>query len=198
MATKRKYDPVKRRAAYLRAKERATALGFTSPSARTRANRKARLFGISTEDVQRLAILAKWGITTDVFNAMRRRNLAHTPEGSGRDGRPGSQGARQIQTYRVDIDEDDHNWSDARVGYIVSFFWAVSSPATNYFSLPRTEREQYYFLPEPKLVPSGIRKWTDREYVYLVRYGGFMDIEEFDSRYGDGGPLSRRILTGTL
>lgn len=198
MTGKRKYDPAKRRAAYLRAKERAIGLGFTSPSHRTRSNRKARTGGVPVELVLRAAALTRHGITVEVFDAMRRRNVAHTPEGTGKDGRPGSQLARQIQTYRMDVDEDDHNWSDARVGYIVSFFWAVSSPATNYWSLSLREREAYSFLPEPKLVDPKVRKWTEKEYVYLVRYGGFMDVEEFDNRYGDGGPLSRRIITGTL
>lgn len=140
-------------------------------------------------------MLMRFGITESVFNAMRRSNIAHEPEGFRKDGKPKTALAKQIQKYNTEIDNHEWDWSEARVGYIVSFFWAVTSPNTNYFSMSDNERTiEANRYPTPKK----FRNWVSRQYMYLIRYGGFETIEEFDDRYGDGGPISQKILDGAF
>lgn len=193
----RKYDPVKRRAAYLRSKERALKEGFKNVRERASYNRQ---FGSPYGIAARTVALAAHGVTLTEFNRMRRENLAHTPEGTRHDGRPRTDTlAAAIQQYRVDVGEDARNWSDARVGYVVSYNRAVVNPETNFYAPEGIERlknpaETFYDPDHPKPVPVKVRRWTETQFLYLVRYGGFESIEEFDDRYGDSGPISQFIL----
>lgn len=208
MIAPRKYDPQKRRAAYERTKARALAAGYPSVKARATAlrpqalnsrQRAARQRPYVPAIVGRTAILAKWGVTLSQFNRYRRENLAHTPEGIRKDGQPGSALARAIQTYRFDVGEDSRNWSDARVGYVITYHEAVVNPKTNFFSadsvLYRNREVDVFYDPEhPPAVPRSVYGWTEKQFLYLVRYGGLESVEDFDRGYGDSGSLSQYIL----
>lgn len=194
---KRIYNPELRRATYLRAKERARAQGFTSPSAKDRFRKlEGKHPGLTPAVYTRTRILLKFRISFDVFESMRNANLAHEPEGFRKNGKPNTALAKSIQRYNTEIDSHENDWSEARVGYITSFYWAVTSPGFNYFSISDSER---VVESNRSPIPKRMRDWTTRQYLYLVRYGGIeMDADDFDDRYGDGGPISQKILSGTL
>lgn len=182
MPAKRKYNPDARRRAYLASKERAARLGFTSPSQQTRAKR----LGFTKPDDYRsakptrgaLAVFARHGVTRASFNSMRQQNRAHKPSGID-GGNPRTALARKIQTYNVALDSEVANLSDQRVGYIVSFYRAVTDDGTNFYSIKPSDR--WIRENDGTLGP-----WRDTQMAYLVTYGGFHDLSHFDERYGDG------------
>jgi len=199
---KRVYDPVKRRQWYQAAKARAQAEGFTSPSAKQRFRKVAAANpSLTLTEYRKRRALVKFNVSEKTFNAMRSANIGHTPEGFRKDGKPLTHLAYVIQTYNTDVDFRENDWSDERVGYITSYYWAVANPATNYFSSSDSERViQANRFP----LPADYRNWIARQYLYLVRYGGLsidgelMDGDEFAERYGDGGPISQKILSGDV
>lgn len=184
------YDPAKRRAAYLRAKQRARAAGFTSPSQQQRIMSRVRVDPLFLKRWR----LSKHNVSEALFEQMRRDNLAHTPEGYRKDGMPLTALAKQIQAYNTEVDAEEDNFSDERIGYIVSYYWAVANPKTNYFAVGNKWTQSQ--LMDPKAV-----SWRERQYNYLVRYGGLstqgeiMNAEDFEERYGTGGPISQDLIS---
>lgn len=169
------------RAEYRRRVERARSRGFESPYQETRYRRTARTEPVSSIDFVKRSNLRKLGITEARLEEMRLANRAHTPEGVRKDGKPGSKLAQQIQRYNTAIDEKEGDFSIARLGYIKAFYDAVVNPETNFWS-GRPDRNSFI---ESNVNRKSARylKWIRAQYEYLIRFGGFMDTEEFDDRY---------------
>lgn len=162
-------------AEYARRKARLANIGLTPHSARKRGS---AVFGPVNA---KQAMLAKFGVSARQFEAMRIRNMDyvepqfdkwHTDD-KAKKRRLGL--ATAINTYNQDIDIDN-DWSEERVGYVVSFYRAIVDPQTNYDSL---------------LNPDGSRKIRNGKPVtnrwqanLLVKYSGLMDLDEFEVRYG--------------
>lgn len=174
MSPKRKRDY---KAEYQRRKARAQAEGFSGPSQRTRYNREARASRERGEsptpvsEFRKVSTLTRFGITEGRFNEMRRANRRHQPEGGAK--------ASKIQHYNLGLDRKTKDWSDGRVGYIISFYYAVANPNTNFYSISPSRRHMYEGTAR-------LAKWRERQARYLVQYGGILDVDVFDSRYGDG------------
>lgn len=174
MSPKRKRDY---KAEYARRKAKAQAEGFSGPSQKTRYNRKAREAVARGEEptpvseFRKVATLTRFGVTEDRFNEMRRANRRHQPEGSPK--------AKGIQKYNLGLDRKAKDWSDGRVGYIISYYYAVTNPDTNFWSISPQRRHMYEGTAR-------LAKWRERQARYLVQYAGIYDIDVFDGRYGDG------------
>lgn len=172
-------EPKKRdyRARYEREKSRARERGFASPYQERKYRKQARAASERGESPQpvaefsKFASLAKFRITEDRLNEMRKANRAHQPEGGAK--------ASTIQKYRLGIDRQTKNFSTDRVGYIVSYYYAVANPNTNFFSISPSRRFTYEGTAR-------LRRWREWQARYLVQYAGIYDIDVFDSRYGDG------------
>lgn len=93
-----------------RRKIRAQGAGFSSPREKT-AQRKS---GKSLEEWQRDKALAKRGISQVEFQRIRRQNKSWAKEHNNKR-------LAAINKYNVKADAAIHDWSDDRVGYIVSF-----------------------------------------------------------------------------
>jgi len=143
---------------------RARAQGYRSASDRQAQNRARR----AALSVQKTDAFAKWGITETGFNRMRSANRKY--DGTGAQ-------YTAANTYDLAIDKDLKNYSDARVGYIVSFYHAVVDKKTNYWSLfdKKTERRRVKF---------GFPETNNWQRMYLVEYGGLMSPTNFETRYG--------------
>lgn len=90
----------------------------------------------------------------------------------------------QINTYDMDRNDDIHNWSVERVGYIAYFNAAVVNPATNYESVA-----QAYTRPNGKVghrmnLKGATKEQRQAQFRYLVQYSGYMSVSEFEARYG--------------
>lgn len=146
-----------------RADLRARRQGYASARDRQLKNRKRR------EDLARpkSEALSAWGITESQFNRMRAANRKYQFDGA----------YSAANTYDLTIDKDLKNFSDERVGYIVSFYHAVVDKKTNYWSLydkKTKRRRQEYGYPVTNV-------WQRR---YLVDYAKLMSPSEFEARYG--------------
>jgi hypothetical protein len=164
-------------ARYAREKARAKARGFNSPYQERKYRKQAKAASERGEapapvsQFVKFATLAKFGITEDQFNRMRKANRAHIPEGRAK--------ASIIQKYRLGVDRQTKNFSTERVGYIVSYYYAVANDNTNFYSITPSRRFMYEGTAR-------LRKWREWQARYLVMYAGIYDIDVFDSRYGDG------------
>lgn len=146
-----------------RADIRARGEGFTSARERQTYNRQRR----QELSVSKAEALKRFGVTESQFNRMRTANRKYKYEGV----------YSAANTYDLSIDKDLKNWSDRRVGYIVSFNRAVVDKKSNYWSLfdKKTKRRKQEF---------GFPKTNNWQYQYLVKYGKLMSQNEFESRYG--------------
>lgn len=169
--------PRDRKKEYRERVARAKARGFNSPYQETTYNKIAVTKKAAGEapptpyDFSRAATLAKWGLTEASFEAIRKANRKHSAEGSPR--------ASKIQTYKLGVDRRTRDFTDARVGYIKSFYDAVVNDNTNFYSISPSRRHEYEDTVR-------LQRWRERQARYLVRYGGLTSIDEFDARYGDG------------
>lgn len=146
-----------------RADLRARRQGFQSAKDRQEKNRK-RAAALARPKSE---ALAAWGISEYQFNRMRKANRDYQYHGA----------YSAANTYDLTIDKDLKNFSDERVGYIISFFHAVVDKKTNYWSLydkKTKRRRQEYGYPVTNV-------WQRR---YLVDYAHIMSPSEFESRYG--------------
>lgn len=175
--------------AFSRAEERARAElrareeGFLSVADR----RKWRAYSKEHPRASRAAwekrrILEYFGITEKRFNEIRRENRQYSDH-------YGALHFTAIYEYDEDIDADVNNWSEQRVGYIISFHAAVVDPKTNYDSLPREWRRGYRKLgikghAERKTDDHGKLITNTSQFFYLVKYARIMSIDEFEARYG--------------
>lgn len=174
MSPKRKRDY---KAEYARRKARAQQEGFSGPSQKTRYNRQARAARARGEqptpvsEFQKVATLTRFGISEQRFNEMRKANRAHQPEGGAK--------ASRIQHYNLGLDRKTKDFSMGRVGYIVSYYYAVTNPDTNFYSISPSRRFTYEGTAR-------LAKWRETQARYLVQYAGIYDVDVFDGRYGDG------------
>jgi hypothetical protein len=122
-------------------------------------------------EFRKVATLTRFGISETEFNRMRRANRQHTPEGGAK--------ASKIQHYNLGLDRKTKDWSIGRVGYIISFYYAVANQDTNFYSISPSRRHMYEGTAR-------LAKWREWQARYLVQYGGILDEDVFDSRYGDG------------
>lgn len=147
------------------AEKRARAEGFLSPAdrrrfAQTGGDAKAR------EAFQKERVLAHFGVSESKFNKIRAENRKYNYPGAF---------YAVINTYDLQRDKDVHNWSINRVGYIIAFHAAVVNPKTNYESLTRDYKRE---------IVNGKPKTNTAQYFYLVKYSGYMSVDEFEARYG--------------
>lgn len=146
-----------------RADIRARRQGFRSARDRQEKNRRrAAALAVPAE-----VTLAKYGLTRSQFDRMRSANRKYNFDGA----------YSAANTYDLDVDRDLKNFSDERVGYIVSFYHAVVDKKTNYWSLydkKTKRRKQEYGFPMTNV-------WQRK---YLVDYAHIMSIDEFEARYG--------------
>lgn len=174
MSPKRKRDY---KAEYARRKAKARSEGFTSPAQQLRYRRQARAQRSRGEqptpvsEFQKIANLTRFHITEQRFNEMRKANRGHLAEGGAK--------ASRIQHYNLGVDRKTKDFSLERVGYVVSFYYAVTNPNTNFYSISPSRRHMYEGTAR-------LAKWREWQARYLVMYGGIYDDDVFDSRYGDG------------
>lgn len=176
---------------YDRQRALAREQGFSTVSERKRYLTNVRRGEVrSIEDfTQKTFMLAKFGVSEREFNMMRQANLAYQrpkfenwkPKGEParqRDRKKAIGLALRINEYDVDRDLDPGDWSERRVGYIVSFYRAIVDPQYNYDSLvdPKTGMRRIW----RKRHPLTNRAQAD----YLVKYAEIMEISEFERRYG--------------
>jgi hypothetical protein len=149
---------------------RANAEGFRNRKERAQYRREAASQPtLNKEQWQKQKTLSYFGISERRFNAIRRENKLWARE------YPMLQWTA-INTYNIDIDMDTHNWSEQRVGYILSFFAAVVNPKTNYDSLTKGRKRIYD--------KNGKKRSNKSQFYYLVKYTNLMQVDEFESRYG--------------
>lgn len=142
---------------------RARAQGFASARDRQRKNRmRAAALAVPPSET-----LAKYGLTMNQFNRMRSANRRYQFHGA----------YSAANTYDLSIDKDLKNFSDERVGYIVSFYHAVVDKKTNYWSLydKKTKRRRQEF---------GFPVSNEWQRKYLVDYARIMSVNEYEARYG--------------
>lgn len=204
------------RAEYARRKARDAAAGFSSPRARrtqrertqpttafsraeeyARANIRAKSEGFrnakerreylktprrNRDKFQRDAILDYFGISLGRFNQIRRENRHWFDE-------YGMLQHSEINVYNMEIDEAVDDWSERRVGYIISFHAAVVNPRTNYDSLQRTwvrgnKKTGNKGYSQRRTDDHGKIVTNASQYFYLVKYAQLMSVDYFESRYG--------------
>jgi len=180
---------------YQQRKERLAKRGLTPYQAeKLRKERGSIVYGPVDE---KRATLAKFGVSERQFEGMRIANLEHAPfefekfkPKSKKAKRALSQAA--MLNYYDDKRDIPNDWSEDRVGYVVSFFRAIVDPRTNYDSLldkdgnriilkngkRKSNKWQKLYLTQ---YAEGVRRRND-EYVY---YGNFLDPDEYDERYGE-------------
>lgn len=164
--------PRDNRAEYAQAKRLAAAQGFRNPKER-RVAKTLGLQGAELETWQRTRTLAYFGISLSRFNEIRRENKAYAYEGTA---------WTKLNTYDLARDREVHNWSEYRVGYIISFHSAIVNPRTNWDSLPKS------IGADGKVIRAvdryGNRITNSSQFYYLVKYSELMQIDEFEARYG--------------
>ncbi len=149
---------------------------------------------------QERSVLAEYGVTPREFEAMRIANLEYGPQtrlydkkAKHRETQHWLTMAQRINEYDQDLDVPG-DWSDARVGYVVSFYKAIVDPRTNYSSLPDVEGNREYKSGAKK----GKRRTNRWQKLYLTRFAstirdkrngkirehGVMDMHDFEVRYG--------------
>jgi len=179
---------------------RAVAQGFDIPgrspvelrrefNRRKRANPKLakEQFLAKKEAVGKTAVLKKFGITEREFLAIRKENLRFHDEWLQTQVATGA-----INTYDELLDSELNNWSERRVGYIISFHSAVVDPRTNYDSIPKRWVKKLYKGRDGKWKGGFVRITSksgkiitnENQFYYLVKYSNLMSIDEYESRYG--------------
>lgn len=159
-----------------RAEQRAQHEGYFNAAQRRRL-RKQSAEPKALELLRRAEVLNYFGISYSAFERIRRAN------------RQWSKQYAQLQwtainTYDIDRDRDVHNWSEQRVGYILSFHSAIVNPKTNHDSLylaPKGTPRDAHGRP---LDRTGKRITNESQYFYLVKYTSLMQVNEFEARYG--------------
>lgn len=146
-----------------RADIRARSQGYRSARDRQEKNR-ARRAALSRSKSE---ALAAWGISATQFDRMRSANRKYEYHGA----------YSAANSYDLDIDRDLKNFSDERVGYIVSFYHAVVDKRSNYWSLydKKTKRRKQQF---------GFPMSNEWQRKYLVDYAKIMSQNEYEARYG--------------
>lgn len=163
-----------------RRETRARGRGYSSLNEQTAYRRTGGEESKSAiESWRRTTILAKFGISKRQFDTMRRENRDYVTW-------YGRQHYSDINHYNISIDQDIHDWSEDRVGYVVSFHGAIVNPASNYRSLGRkhvkkadgTETTVRATNRQGKPITNA------EQYFYLVKYTGLFTTNEFEQRYG--------------
>lgn len=194
MASTRKTRDYK--SAYQRRKELAQSRGFSSPYAETKQRaQRGVLVGPATAE---RAALSKWGVSRRQFEAMRIANLEYGyPSERLTKKRSRNQSVKRrlneaiiLNSYDASRDVEG-DWSDDRIGYVITFNKAIVDPRTNYASLfdenglrkmrggrPLSNRWQKAFMTQYADKATG--KGRRRKY---------MEVDEFESRYGTYGTL---------
>lgn len=162
-------------AEYQRRKNRLANVGLTPYSARKRGS---SVYGPVS---QKQSMLAKFGVSEREFEAMRIRNRDYAEprfdkwHTDNKAKRKRLAQATAINTYNETLD-DPNNWSEERVGYVVSFYRAIVDPRYNYSSLLNKDGTRKTRKGKPLT-----NQWQAN---LLVKYSGIMEIDEFESRYG--------------
>lgn len=159
---------------------RSRGRGFTGLA----EQRKYRAAGLPEEPKaieawRRTNVLAKFGLTKREFDRIRteNRNFVNWY---------GRQHYNDINTYNMGFDQEIHNWTEERVGYIVSFHGAIVNPATNYDSLVTKKKgKDGKWSNTRKLTRNGKPLTNAEQFFYLVKYTGLMTVNEFEQRYGN-------------
>lgn len=201
--------PVDQKARYAREKARAAQIGqqlYGTPVTpyRLKKLREQQGFIGAGPVKQEYSALAGWGITAREFQMMRTRNLEYLfPESVlSRNPKHKTSKLRQHQaisanSYDWEFGENDNDWSDDRIGYVVTFFHAIVDPRTNYGSLLDSDGKRRFKKVGRKEYPVS-NKW---QRLYLTKYGrsvetrsgmraaylkhaGIMSVDEFERRYG--------------
>jgi hypothetical protein len=165
-----------------RANIRAQARGFRTLRDQARYNKAVRDDPeLDVKKWQKREILAYFGISERKFNEIRRANKLWAKE------YPMLQWTA-INTYDTYLDKETSNWSERRVGYILSFYAAIVNPKTNHDALyllggKKTDRDE---KGRPVFREGGqLKRRTNKEqFYYLVKYANLMQVDEFESRYG--------------
>lgn len=201
------------KARYAREKERAAQIGqqlYGAPVTpyRLKKLREERGFVGAGPVRQENDALASWGITEREFRMMLTRNAEYSfPDILGKKPKSKVSKTRMHQaisanSYDMDFGNNNADWSDARIGYVVTFFHAVVDPRTNYDSLLDERGQRRFRRSGGKSFPV-TNKWQQ---LYLTKYGrsvssrsgmraaylehaGIMSVDEFESRYGVFGGI---------
>lgn len=169
-----------------RRNQKAQAQGFTSDKSRRKYQRRVRgrSFEFETERFERLSfqseerkklkstVLREWGLTEAQFNDIRRENRQWSAMNNG------TRWA-SIQLYDSFLDGREDDWSEQRVGYILSYHAAMVNNRTNYDSLK--DNKDWY-----KNGTLARKVGNASQYFYLVKYAKVMSVDEFEARYGRG------------
>lgn len=144
---------------------------------------KARKLGLTGKAAEQWAMtrtLADFGVSKSTFDKVRRENRQWAKESAFLH-------SPTINHYMADVDSDIHNWSERRVGYILSYHAAIVNPRSNYDSLAEN--------PDYKGPESGVsRKLGNKEqFFYLVKYANLMQVDEYEARYGLNGVATARV-----
>lgn len=164
-----------------RAEIRARARGYSS----VREQREYRRTG-KPEDKRNLElwrrtkVLTKFGLTKPQFDRIRKENREFVTW-------YGRQHYNDINTYHMEIDLDIHDWSEDRVGYIVSYHGAIVNPATNYNSLTvrGKNKEGKDYQQRARNPRTGKPITNPEQFYYLTKYTGLFTVNEFEQRYGN-------------
>lgn len=148
--------------------------------------------------------LQSWGITDAEFRMMLTRNQEYSIPDSILAKHPKKRTSKErlhqaisANSYDWEFGNNNADWSDSRIGYVVTFFHAVVDPRTNYDSLLDAEGKRRFKKVGKKERPVS-NKWQQ---LYLTKYGrsvtsrsgmraaylehaGIMSVDEFERRYG--------------
>lgn len=184
-------------AEYARRKARLALTGQTPYSQRKRGT---SVFGpIPQSKSQEIEALRKFGVTRTEFERMRQANIPYAiPQFTHRtspslEKRKRLNFATFVNTYDQDRDIPN-DWSDQRVGYVVSFYRAIVDPRTNYQTLIDKDGQRIkhkdgtYKSNKWQAAYMGhyrdqapFERYTTNE---LVKYANQKELDEFETRYG--------------
>lgn len=167
---------------YQRAKEIAQDLGFRNIDERREFNRAKRAGKkVESGPFQKRKILKYFGVSEARFEQIRKENQAFHQEW-------GMLNQPSIYIYDEGRDFDTDNWTEDRVGYILSYNSAVVNYKTNFFSDRPSKRIKENGVSKSVTVfkrnSKGVTITKENQWWYLVKYAKIMSVSEFDSRYG--------------
>jgi len=173
-----------------RARIRARGAGFSS--VREKAAFRRENTGLGRVEWQQARTLARFGITKAGFDKVRRANRKWSNTFA-------LEQWTAINTYDKFLDAELTNWTEQRVGYVLSFYAAIVNPRTNLDSLykmgrnvVRDENGRPVFKEDGKL-----KRFSNKsQFYYLVKYTGLMQVDEFEARYGR--QIVKDARTGTV
>ncbi len=174
-----------------RRQQKARAEGFTSASSRKRFQAQMRekkptgnedyFYRLTFQSEERKKLrdvqLRRYGISAKRFDEIRAENRKWSAANNG------TRWAA-IQLYDEFIDDRENDWSDDRIGYILSYHAAMVNKATNYESLPNNPKH-YKNGPIGRKKMEKNRKGAS-QFFYLVKYAKVLSVDEFEARYGRG------------